>query len=302
MKIKYNILWFDDEPSWQQINEKEIKEFLDEKEFELNSHRLKGDEDLGVIKLEEFDLILMDLKLSGGDIGGQIIQKIRDMDHLTEVVFYSQSGENAVRKIVSEMSLEGVYCSGRGGDFLEKVTKVIDTTIKKVQDLNNLRGLVIAEVSNCDKRLFEIIEKHHDNLSEPEITELINKMKEKINGSLNTRMQKVSKFNNLPDVKKDIHCFETYSKWMIVKGILLKRAESGENVSEISSIFDQFHEEVTKMRNKLAHVEEHIENGVTVLKSLNDDEDFIFNHDKCDQIRGKLIKHKRNLEKIFLSL
>ena len=303
MKIKYNILWFDDEPAWQRISEVDVKEFLDEKGFELNSYRLKGGEDLRLIRLEEFDLILMDLKLAGGDIGGHIIQTIREMDHLTEVVFYSQSGENAVRQIVSKMELEGVYCSGRGSDFFEKVAKVIDTTIKKVQDLNNLRGLVIAEVSNCDKKLFEIIEKHHDNLSETEVEILIENIKNKIINSLENKKTRVVAFNNLGDLKKDIHYFETYSKWMIVKTILNEKATGGEDISQVVPIFDLFHEEVTKLRNKLAHVKEYDEEGVVVLKSSREGEaDFIFNHNKCEEVRGNIIKHKQNLDNILALL
>lgn len=301
MKLKYQILWFENEPTWFEPNKVPIENYLLKKGFQLDVVNLKGDENWeNLVNLEEFDLIIVDLKLKNQEMGDKLIQKIRDKDVFTEIIFYSQDGESKVREIISNEGIDGVYCSGRESDDFEKTTiKVIETTIKKIQDLNNLRGLVMAEVSNLDVLLFRTIEKYHNGLDPEGIRELLKKIKEKIINRLDEKKKKISRFNGLDDFGKNPHYLETYSRWTLIKGILNEKNNPSNNLTGVITIFNSFDEEIAKLRNKLAHIEETSEDGKIVLKTPNSDEAFIFNHEKCDEVRGNLIKHRENIEKIY---
>lgn len=72
--------------------------------------------------------------------------------------------------------MEGVYFSGRDKDaFLEKLHKVILSTINKVQDLNNLRGLVMSEVSELDAMMENIIHRYFVDNDNNDKTQIFHK-------------------------------------------------------------------------------------------------------------------------------
>lgn len=156
MKIKYNILWVENEPDWLDSIVDEIQDFVEDLGFKFTYEVASGRNDIN--DYNKYDLILMDLNLASEPTGDEIIQEIRSMNIFTDVVFYSASGIATIRSKGRDKELEGVYYSGRNKDlFLEKVRGVIMTTIRKTQDLTNLRGLVMAEVSELDVMMSDIL-------------------------------------------------------------------------------------------------------------------------------------------------
>ena len=159
MNLKYKILWIENEEDWVDSIEDQIQEYLDNLGFEFKKKLIsKEDQE---IDYNSWDLILMDLNLASQPNGAELISKIRNQGVYTDVVFYSSSGIDELRTKGREKELDGVYYSSRDVNlFIKKVKAVIDTTIKKVQDLNNLRGLVMAEVSELDSRMASLIKKY----------------------------------------------------------------------------------------------------------------------------------------------
>lgn len=156
MKIKYNILWVENERDWLDSIVDDIKDFVEDLGFQFSYEVASGKSEIS--DYNKYDLILMDLNLASEPTGDEIIREIRAMDIYTDVVFYSASGIAAIRAKGREKELEGVYYSGRNKElFLGKVQGVIMTTIRKTQDLTNLRGLVMAEVSELDVMMGEIL-------------------------------------------------------------------------------------------------------------------------------------------------
>lgn len=162
MKIKYNILWVENEPDWLESIVDEIQDFVEDLGFKFTYEVASGRNDIA--DYNKYDLILMDLNLASEPTGDEIIQEIRSMNIYTDVVFYSASGIATIRSKGKDKELEGVYYSGRNKDlFLEKVRGVIMTTIRKTQDLTNLRGLVMAEVSELDVMMSDILSIYFDS-------------------------------------------------------------------------------------------------------------------------------------------
>jgi hypothetical protein len=78
---------------------------------------------------------------STGGLSSNSIPEIRDGNINTEVVFYSAAGVGKLRDAVRARDLDGVYCRGRD-DITADVLPIIDSTIRKVLDLENSRGLL----------------------------------------------------------------------------------------------------------------------------------------------------------------
>lgn len=180
MRLKYKILWIENEEDWVDSIYDQIQEHLSDLGFEFEK-KLIAREDKSV-NYDEYDLILMDLNLAEQPNGAELIERIRNLDVFTDIVFYSSVGIDTLREKGREKNLEGVYYSGRTPEnsFVRKVCQVIDSTIKKVQDLSNLRGLVMAEVSDLDSLMDEIIRKYYvDQLLLNKFHSKITKDKEK---------------------------------------------------------------------------------------------------------------------------
>lgn len=160
MRLKYKILWIENEEDWVDSIYDQIQEHLSDLGFEFEKKLIAKEES---VNYDEYDLILMDLNLAEQPNGAELIERIRNLNVFTDIVFYSSVGIDTLREKGHEKNLEGVYYSGRTPDssFVRKVCQVIDSTIKKVQDLSNLRGLVMAEVSDLDSLMDEIIVKYY---------------------------------------------------------------------------------------------------------------------------------------------
>jgi hypothetical protein len=295
MRLNYDILWFENEPDWFEPNKVPIEKFLLDNGFNPNFIRLNGDENWeSTVNLTEIDLILMDLKLKSKKKGNELIKRIRDKDILTDVIFYSQDGEKKVREIMSKEGIDGVYCSGRDNNDFENTTKkVIETTIKKVQDLSNLRGLVIAEVCNLDHKMKDIISKYCNSLDDSGKEKLKEDIKRRIFESIENRKTKIEAINEISELIEH-NFFETYAKFRSIKDITGNSVYK-EKLKHHHTKLDSFVDEIINLRNSLSHVVEEVDSkGIKILKG----KDFVFSHDSCKKIRKDLIKHADNFESI----
>lgn len=154
MRLNYHILWFEDNLTAYNIKKEFVREIISEFGFNyIEPRREVNGRNIDTINFDQYDVIIADMNLANGDTGMSLMTKIRDEKNIfTEVIFYSSDGEEAVRAELAKYRIDGAYCSGReNDDFENKAKEVIRTLIKKVQDLNNMRGLVMAETSDCLK-------------------------------------------------------------------------------------------------------------------------------------------------------
>lgn len=291
MNLKYNILWFENDEDWYESIVDSIREIIeDELGFKMKTPLLKknGDE-LENIDFSDYDLILMDLNLDKSPTGDKLIKKIRDFEVFTNIVFYSSEGISKVSEKIKELELEGVYFSSRDGNsFVKKVEKIIYATIKKVQDINNMRGLVMAEVAELDLKMAELLKSYACSLQAEQKEIFIDCRKKSVLESLNDM---ITKFEKICDDSIFGHRdFNTNHKWRSVKKI-------AKNIGDVEILqkLEDYEKEIIQKRNKLAHVKEVLsENGQRSLA----DGDFIFNDDTCRIIRKDLQKHSDNFDKI----
>ena len=157
MRLNYRILWIEDSTDWAESIQENISEIVESFGLFASFTVLPAESDEH--KYDGYNLILMDLGLAEGRQGDALIEQIRSLNVFTDIVFYSASGVEEVKNKGRDLNLEGVYYADRSNVlFLRKVKDVISASLHSFQDLVNLRGLVMAEVSELDSKMDSIIE------------------------------------------------------------------------------------------------------------------------------------------------
>ena len=287
MNLKYRILWIENEEDWVESIEDQIQEYLEDLGF-VYERKLIAKEGQD-ISYNDYDLILMDLNLADQPNGAELISKIRDLGVYTDVVFYSASGIDELRAKGREKELEGVFYSGRTPDtaFVNRVKAVIDATLKKVQDLNNLRGLVMAEVSELDAVMDRIIPSY---FSTAEKMELFHKH---ITANRETTLQKSLNCTNKcqltwrgKDIQEIVSLLDSSQKARAIKIII---EQSRPDLYSESNFYEEYNATIITPRNELAHCKSELHDGQEILLTRKGDK--CFNEAFFKEIRKNILKY-----------
>ena len=282
MRLKYKILWVENDSDWAESIEEEIKELV-EQQYGFDYDRTFASKQNDAIMFNNYDLILMDLNLESEPTGDVLIKNIRDREIYTDVIFYSADGLQKIKQKAHELDLEGVYFASRDKDlFINKVNSVIKTTIHKVQDLNNLRGLVMAEVSELDVRMLSLIDAYYLQKETEEKTKKFKKhlvddvekaTKKKLFESENCDKLCKHKWNNLSiaDIVKDFE-FDSSRKARAVR--LIIESEQIPYEAKNGNFYEDYRIDMLSMRNNLAHCVSCIKDGKEILITKGDEMEF----------------------------
>jgi CheY-like chemotaxis protein len=291
MNLAYKILWFEDEEDFVDGYIPDLQDYIEELGFKfIQPHVEKDNSNSDRIDFSEYDLILMDYRLSDEDRGDIIINKIRELDIYTEIVFYSASGMTELRTAIHDKGLDGVYCANRGEGFFLKVKDIIRLTLKKVLDLNAMRGIVMAVVSDFDEKMLSIISAYVNAINENDANAFLSKRKNKLLSSFDDKRTKIN--NEQLDTFYRNWGFDTTHKWRAVLSIVKSV------IPELTEKTKQYELEIIKNRDYLAHVMEVNDPSGNGQKCLAYG-DFIFNDESCKKILTALKEHEKNLDDIL---
>ncbi|MDB5088369.1 MAG: hypothetical protein JWR09_2363 [Mucilaginibacter sp.] len=299
MRIKYNILWVENETDWLEPTLEFVKETIESYGFKLiHKHVTSENEIEELLKEEEafkdYDLILVDFQLDKGDRGNRIIEKIRDHQVFTEVIFYSQDLAG-IRKAVSENFLDGVYCASRNReDFEGKFEKVFATTIKKIQDISSVRGLVISEACDLDNKVSLLIEAFFIKYTESDQSKIRNYIiKDLVGDQVEKGKKLMEKLNSLSNEDLLHHKFFDAYKKMRILGRIIELLDN-KNLLDKDTFNLRYNKEIIEVRNQLAHCVEKEKNGKKVLVTFTGDIKF-FDDNEFNDMRKNLVDHQNNL-------
>lgn len=283
MRLKYKILWFEnDDGTYDSFNFDEIRGPLGERGFEAEVLRMKGEEPTAEIarQAQKSDLIVMDFGLDGPEQGDELIERIRNLDINTEIVFYSTAAVGTLRDKVRERELDGVYCRGRD-HITSDVIPIIDSTIRKVLDLENSRGLVMAELGELDRRMNEIIISVHAATDEQR-TFIRDKMKGKLDEQARGLAQKLEGFDEL-SIDEIVETFlDSYKRLTTMISISKKLG-----LKNYRERLNGYNDSVLFPRNCLGHgVPEELADGGYIFR--HDDKEFPFNETSNIELRKNL--------------
>ena len=283
MLLQYEILWIDDSQDWyesiQSNIEKIIKGFFFEPKIEYTTDVPDAHFDY-----TNFDLIIIDFKLKDSHTWVEIINAIRSQSLHTEIIFYSQDSDfhdKLIEYCWSNKYLEWIFTSDRDW-FSWKFEKVFETTIKKIENINSLRGLIMAETSELDHKLWKYL-KEYENIDST------NKAK------IKTIIQSLEN----QDFKLNINNWDSQDLLFVNK-----------NKTKLSSIwrckilwelfvsnkkdFDWYYDNIVKKRNDLWHVE----NSDRISLTLDNGQRIIVSDAK--QIRKDILDYKKIFDTILV--
>lgn len=303
MRIGYKIFWVEDDDSWFNTRSKLFKRTLKSWGFELEYKRVKSLKDVKEFieedGLQDFDILLVDLKLNNneGEEGNEVINLVRNNEIYTDVIFYS-SAYDRVQDLIKSQLLEGVYISDRK-NLETKFEKVAKTTIKKIQEVNTIRGLLMAETSDLDEIMLSII----DQSLKSDISELIQRyVSKKMLDTANDNLDLVNSEQDVTDKIKSrvftsVHKAKAIGEICKRKGINLNELNP-DLYTESDSFYQKYYDLVISTRNIFGHVKEIEKNGKKVLASTLSGKEEVFNEERCIEIRKTLIKYRSILESI----
>ncbi len=289
MKLEYKILWIDNDDKiyidHQSIIEKHLTDLgftpIIEKGSDYNAFNNF------ISSLNQFDLFILDYRLDGDKNGNEIIKDIRDTYSIfTDVIFYSAVKED-LRTRIYEDRLNGVYYTGRSfDDFEDDVLALINVTIKKVQDVNNLRGLIMAEVAELDRIKESILKTYSEKNNCGTIEKyIITKLKKSYD-------------DNLKDVEK----YTSSPLNNIFDNLYVDSDKKARAIKKVKSDFNEinYRNNILKIRNKFAHIEECDGNNNGIACKMIGD--IPFTEEKCIEIRKEIKNYKKILEDIKNSI
>ena len=163
MKIKYSILWLDD-----QIDEfiedefvLQIENFLEDEGFEPNVITVSKSQELFSKLSGDWDLILTDYNMADKN-GAKVIREIRDKSILTEILFYTAQKEwEDVGRIDRVSFLQTSKIVGTHHEIVvNEAKRLIGLTIKKFQNIVAMRGLIMHETSSLDAQIDNIVQNY----------------------------------------------------------------------------------------------------------------------------------------------
>ena len=297
MKLDYKILWFDDQPDSAIAMQQGIATRLARLGFQLNVEWHKEIKDSGAFlgglqKRNDIDLILMDWNMGlNADNGAVLAKKLRNKTY-TEIVFYSSAAPSELRKAIYEQDIDGVYCIRRE-TLVQEVMHVIRTTVKKVLDLNHIRGLVMGTVSEFDAQIEEILcllaqrMNNKDCLPAHIKQEILN-----ANESSSKQIAKLGQKNDIADLIEH-RAYSAFLKYKTLCTFLEKRAED-RSVVDLHERLKNYHKEVIEPRNALAHAKANESNGKFTFKGR----DLEFDEEKLLDLRLNLLAQGDNLADI----
>ena len=302
MKTEYLILWVDDEVDNEDVVN--VSEFLEthgvSADIRLIKPKVRDDMHalvINVVNDPNLDLIIVDNKMfgnEGGMDGNQLIQQIRDSDHVyLPVIFYSSGGIEPLMAAVQEQKLDGVYLTGRDQLF-EKAKTVITSLLRKEQTIKQTRGLLMEGVSEIDAKFGKLFALVWAKLNDDQKTAVMKYFHEKIAEQKADADIKVNSFPSdvvafWTEMSENFvsPAYLTSTRWKVLK----KALDSVSIDRDLKLIFSEFHSRpggetpIVTLRNHYGH---------KTRQELAD------NHTaaKCIAIRRELRRQQGNLDAI----
>lgn len=242
MRLVFSVLWFDDDEEYfdsldLQPLEREIMSWG----FSPKVEKVTTPEDFSNRSpFESYDLIVVDRNLEGYKDGQDFIENIRGNAIYTEIIFYTAGNTSDLWDAIRTRELEGIFVSSRT-NVLSKIITVGRQSIRKILDLENVRGIVMAEIGELDLLLDEIIMLGTASLSEEERTSLFQRFHKNAVEQSEKYASDLNAFIEKPNAGGMIALCDSNKRWQNfnrlrkIHTILRDNAQTGDYVQEVLS-------------------------------------------------------------------
>lgn len=296
MKLQYKVLWFDDS-----------SEIFDSLDFDYLKEQISGWGFIPVFDLvttpdafkaktpyDDYDLLVVDYNLQEYGYGEEFISQVRDQQVFTEIIFYSSGSASLLWKAVHDHKLEGIYIANKEA-IPERILKIGQQTLRKVLDLENMRGIVMAEVGDLDLVLNTILTSAIAGLPAEKQTEIFDRFYAASSEHHANHKESLDKFKEAPTVELLLSLCDSDKRWQNYgrtkkHHAVLKKTVIGDYVAD-----------VLRPRNFLAHgVPTPGEDGSSIFHYQG--KEFLFNETISTELRTKIIEYKKTFSQISSEL
>lgn len=287
MKINYKVLWIEDHFDSVQFAIDGIEDRLEEYgfKFEVDKKNSLSSDDLDKLsdRLDQYnpyDMIIFDYELGEEHKKGNEIARNLRRSIFTDMIFYSGNAPDKLRQALFDSEVEGVFIVSRT-ELIDEAWLIIEDQIKRICDINNMRGVILDEMSKVDLKMRELYAKEYEKLSAEKQAEQAKKIKGKLRDRIKSIEKQVNETNEgsmLGMVKSPIK-----TEFNIIRSRLIKLINDGELFSEQGKL-----KSYQDLRNKFAHnmavYDE--ENGTVSLEGFEE----TYSLDDFKEIRLELIE------------
>jgi len=248
MRLVFSVLWFDDDEEYfDSLDIESLEKEILSWGFWPKIEKVTTPEDFSNRSpFELYDLIVVDRNLEGYKDGQEFISNIRGNAIFTEIIFYTAGNTSDLWEAIRTKELEGVFVSSRI-NILSKIEAVGRQSVRKILDLENMRGIVMAEVGELDHLLDRIITIGVENLPEEQRSLVFSRFYKNAIKQNESRSHDLANFKESPNTIDMLGLCDSNKRWQN-----FKRLQSYEALVQDERIGDYI-QEVLAPRNFLAH-------------------------------------------------
>lgn len=289
MKLKYSILWFDDDEDQIESHDFDaLSETIHSWGFDFDGPVIVNtpDEFMKKSPFNEFDLIVVDYNLGDDEThGDDFIKLLREQNVYTDVVFYTGGSTASLWDGVKNKKLEGVFLSNVGG-IIPKVIRVAKQSVKKIVDLENMRGIVMAQVGDLDQDLKQLLSVGFLQLKSSKQNQIFKAFIKSGSRRGKKITEDFDEFAKAPTIGNMLDlCDSSFPIWSLSNSMCNRHPSLEEfNISE-------YENEILKPRNALAHgIPNTEEDGTQTF--VHREYEFQYTDKAAEKIRHDLKKYK----------
>ncbi|WP_233963511.1 hypothetical protein [Pectobacterium versatile] len=295
MKAEYKILWFEDQFDEVAGDYERVSQLVTEygfvpdilhrdsitaAEIEILSSQLSS--------YNPYDLIIFDFDLGGNSENGLSIASHLRSKIFTDMVFYSGQVPKELRRKLFENEVDGVFIVHRDS-FYDDIEPIIEDHIKKMSDINNMRGVVMSETSKMDLSIRDILISLAGKLDAQTNESTLDKLKSRLIKKLKERQEKIENITNIEEIASD-YILTTFDNVRIS----LKEL-TGNIGSEMLREGSLVHK-VQVERNTLAHCKcELTDDGRMIISGRNPKE---YNFEEFTRLRNDLLRAHKDIARL----
>lgn len=313
MDIFYRILWYEDNKDWYKSMSSRVEKVI--KEFDLIpqiDYNKIPQINIEEIQNNNYDLIIVDYKLTNKGVNGdEVIEAIRCGNIYTDVIFYSEDGEQ-LKDVFIKKGLEGVFITTRNTQqFIAKIKDITYKNLRRSLNPVNLRGIVMDNTSEFDTEIKEITLRTWNLLSEENKLEIDRYIKEELlkksmKDSNKTCEKYISDENLIIYEVIEDRIFDSSKKSRLLNKIMSLDEEFCKELNQIfkklsvskDNFYENYYDEIIKYRNALAHAKKtERENDIYIGKY--DGKDIRFGKELCNKVRKNLIKYNKIFNELY---
>lgn len=325
MDTNFRIIWFEDIDEWFNTLSRRVKRYIKRKDFNVEIKRIKNTDEFSMVdsKLQNYDLLVVDYELEKNhenDLesiknGSDIITQIRQGKFVNDILFYSSHGYNVLSEEMRKSNLQGVFIADRDNEeFFELAQRLIDKSIRRAENIINIRGIVMDCTSDFDSKIRDLISIIWNHLGEKEegisikIKKRILLDNKKLAEKLYEKYEDINK-NNINNLLEERE-FNAYRQarlleWCIDANDLIRDEtykilkDNIKGYDENQGFFKNYMKDVINYRNALAHVKSApAQEGEFYIGEING-EKISFDEKLCQKIRKTIIQYSNVLEKMY---